>query len=347
MLLVAPILINNNHRNSPKKCAKGKASPANSALHHFSIASLHMRYLFAFLLIIIACRCSQPPVSYLGQPVPATQPVLFAPAMVNTDSIELNAVFNTAMTEFFFTRMVKGSFVIFHATRQNREWTSPKPLQMFADTTVVSTAVDMSLTPDGNTLYFLGKPDNNDTVNATTDIYRSHKVNGRWQLAEKVGYPISTDEYNESYPVIVGDGSLYFVSNRPGGFGQQDIYRAQYLGEGRFDVPKSIGPVVNTPLGSGDTWVSPDERVLISNKRFTDSSGLYLSFKKDGQWQPLMYLNEPINSEWTDFCPYMTPDNKYFFFSRRYSHPPESGWAGVIKGEVYWVDARVIFELKQ
>lgn len=71
-----------------------------------------------------------------------------------------------------------------------------------------------------------------------------------------------------------------------------------------------------------------------------------MSFNKDGEWQPLIYLNEPINSEWTDFCPYMTPDAIYFFYSRRYSDPPESGWAGVVKGEVYWVDARVVFDLK-
>jgi len=43
----------------------------------------------------------------------------------------------------------------------------------------------------------------------------------------------------------------------------------------------------------------------------------------------------------------MTPDNKYFFFSKRYSNPSESGWKGVTKGEVHWVDADVIFKLKR
>jgi hypothetical protein len=70
-----------------------------------------------------------------------------------------------------------------------------------------------------------------------------------------------------------------------------------------------------------------------------------MSFKKDGEWQSLIYLGEPINSEWTDFCPYMSPDGKHFFCSRRYSDPPESGWNGVMEGEVYWVDAEVIFDL--
>ena len=306
-----------------------------------------MRNLSTFIILVIVFSCNKPEASYLGQKTPGKQPELFAPSIVNTDSIELNAVFNNSMTEFFFTRVVNGSFLIYHSELVDGQWTAPNALQMFPDSKVNTTAVDMSLTPDGNTMYFLGANPENESFSALSDIYRSQKVNGKWKMAEKVGYPISTDEYDEAYPVVVADGSLYFVSNRPGGFGKQDIYRAQYLGDGKFDTPKSISPVVNTPLGSGDTYVAPDESYLISNKRFPENPGLYVSFKKDGNWQPLIYLKEPINSEWTDFCPYMSPDGKYFFFSRRYSDPRESGWAGVIKGEVYWVDASVIFSLKE
>ncbi|MEL4456502.1 hypothetical protein [Lutimonas vermicola] len=304
-----------------------------------------MRNLSTLIIVILVVSCGKPKVSYLGQKTPGTSPELFAPSIVNTDSIELNAVFNNSMTEVFFTRIINGSYVIYHSELIDDQWTVANAIPMFPENTENTTAVDMSLTPDGNTMYFLGVLHENETLDAPSDIFRSQKVNGKWQMAERVGYPISTDEYSEAYPVIVADGSLYFVSDRPGGFGKQDVYRAQYLGDGKFDTPKSISPVVNTSLGSGDTYVAPDESYLISNKRFPKNSGLYVSFKKDGEWQPLIYLKEPINSEWTDFCPYMTPDNKYFFFSRRYSDPPESGWAGVIKGEVYWVDANVIFNM--
>lgn len=304
-----------------------------------------MRNLSTLIIAVLAVSCSKPELAYLGQRTPGTFPELFAPSIVNTDRIELNAVFNNSMTEFFFTRIINGSYVIYHSELIDNQWTAPEAVPLFPEPAVNTTAVDMSLTPDGNTMYFLGVLHENETLDAPSDIYRSHKVDGKWQLAEKVGYPVSTDEYSEGYPVIVADGSLYFISDRPGGFGNQDIYRAQYLGDGKFDTPESISPVVNSPLGSGDTYVAPDESYLISNKRFPENSGLYVSFKKDGEWQPLIYLKEPINSEWTDFCPYMTPDGHYFFFSRRYSDPPESGWAGVIKGEIYWVDADVIFHL--
>lgn len=304
-----------------------------------------MRHLRNFIILVSVISCCKPEVSYLGQKPPGAIPELFAPSIVNTDSVELNAVFNNSMTEFFFTRIINGSFVIHHSELIDGKWTSPQPIQMFADSEVLSTAVDMSLTPDGETMYFLGIYPRDSAVNATADIYSSQKINGKWQMATKVGHPISTEQYDEFYPVVVSDGSLYFVSNRSGGIGKQDIYRAQYLGNGKFDTPVSIAPNVNTELGSGDTYVAPDESYLISGKRHPENPGLYVSFKKDGEWQPLIYLDEPINSEWTDFCPYMSPDGKYFFFSRRYSDPPESGWNGVTEGEVYWVDAEVIFDL--
>lgn len=303
-----------------------------------------MKHLLILGLSLFLLSCYKPEVSYLSQEPPGKVPELFAPFIVNTDSVELNAVFNNSMTEFFFTRMINGSSVIHHSELIDGQWISPQPIQMFPNTEVISTAVDMTITTGGKTMYFLGIYPQDST--ATADIFQSQKVNGKWQLATKVGDPISTEQYDEAYPVVVSDGSLYFVSNRPGGIGKQDIYRAQYLDNGKFDIPRSIGPNVNTELGSGDTYVASDESYLISNKRHPENPGLYVSFKVKGEWQPLIYLEEPINSEWTDFCPYMSPDSKYFFFSRRYSDPPESGWDGVIKGEVYWVNAKIIFELK-
>ena len=155
-------------------------------------------------------------------------------------------------------------------------------------------------------------------------------------------YPISTDEYAESFPVVVANGSLYFESDRPGDLGKEDVYRAQYLGDGKFAAPVSIGPVVNTREGSGDTFVAPDESYLIVNCWRSELPGLHVSFRKDEEWQSPIFFPGSINTEWTDFCPFVTPESKYFFVSRWYSDPPESGWAGVVKVEVYWVDAKVL-----
>lgn len=300
----------------------------------------------ALTFVLYSCKLNT---SYFDQEPPGVKPELFAPSIVNTDSIEINTVFNSSFTEVFFTRIIDGSFVIHHSELIDGNWTVPQPVQMFSDQDSESVAIDPSITQDGNTMYFLGISPEDRSNNAKPDIYRSQKIGGKWQIASKVEYPISTEEYAESYPVVVTDGSLYFTSDRPDSFGKRDIYRAQYLGDGEFDIPVNIGSEVNSEKGERSTYVSPDESFLITANTYTDEKGFAVSFKKNNKWQTPIYfdLGEPVVKDWIYFCPYMSPDGKYFFFSKRHSNPPDSGWNGVVKGEVYWVNADVIFNLKR
>lgn len=297
-------------------------------------------------LMLVGCQQTNSNLDYFNQIPPANTPKLFAPTIVNTDSIEINTVFNTSFTELFFTRIIDKKFVIHHSEFFDGKWSIPQPIQMFAEYEKESVAIDPSISQDGKTMYFLGISPEDNSNKSKPDIYKSQKIDGNWQLATKVGYPVSTQEYTESYPVVVADGSLYFTSNRPGGLGKGDIYRAQYLGNGKFDTPVNIGPEVNSEKGERSTYVSPDESFLITANTYTDEKGFAVSFKKNGKWQrPVPFdLGEIIDENWVYYCPYMSPDNKYFFFSKRYSSPPKSGWNGVAKGEVYWVNSDEIFK---
>ena len=77
----------------------------------------------------------------------------------------------------------------------------------------------------------------------------------------------------------------------------------------------------------------------------------FIGWYASGYWlgQRLLQSNrfENINEDWNYYCPYMSPDNNYFFFSKRYSSPANSGWKGVTKGEVYWVKSNEIFKHKE
>ncbi len=314
---------------------------------------MNRKYYFLLIVglvfILQSCKTTNSYNSYLDQKLPDIIPELFAPSIVNTDSIEINTVFNFSFTELFFTRIIDGSFVIHHSELIEGNWTVPQPIQMYSDQDANSVAIDPSITQDGNTMYFLGISPEERSNSSKPNIYKSHKNDGKWQIASKVEYPISTEEYAESYPVVVADGSLYFTSDRPDSFGKRDIYRAQYLGDGKFDKPVNIGSEVNSDKSERSTYVSPDESFLITANTYTEEKGFAVSFKKNNKWQTPIYfdIGETLVKDWIYFCPYMSPDGKYFFFSRRYSNPPESGWKGVTKGEVYWVNASDIFNLKK
>lgn len=67
-----------------------------------------------------------------------------------------------------------------------------------------------------------------------------------------------------------------------------------------------------------------------------------MSFRRaDGRWSDLIRLDDTINTPDHEWCPMVTPDGKYLFFSRlRGSAGPP--WEKSTIGDVYWVDARVL-----
>jgi Tol biopolymer transport system component len=123
--------------------------------------------------------------------------------------------------------------------------------------------------------------------------------------------------------------------------GGSDIYRSEY-GSGQYKKPENLGRAINTEANEGDVCVAPDESFLIvSSSGRPDSYGkgdLYISIRqKDGSWSYAENMGETINSSETEYCPMLSPDGKYLFFTSR-----KSG-----NGDIYWVDARSIQNLRQ
>ena len=240
------------------------------------------------------------PSPYFGQPVPGLSPERFAPGMVSTDAIELNGVFTPDLKEFFFARLIDGVQTMYHSELVNGVWNTPRPLLLFPDQRR-AVADDMAVSPDGRELYFLG---NHPAGVGNSDIWRSRRINGRWSTAEVLPPPIST-EASEVYPVIVGDGSLYFTSNRPGGLGRSSLYRAQRLANGSFGAPVLVPPPINSEFGVGDTFVSPDESYMVMSSGRPPSPGgsdLFVSFRRpSGGWSEPAHLDPTINTDQSTF----------------------------------------------
>ena len=283
---------------------------------------------------------------YFGQKPPGLTPERFAPGVVSTAGIEINGVFAPDFREFVFARQLDSVFTLFRSTLEGSQWSAPQPLRLYPGG-AAGLAVDMAISPDGQEMFFMGRykagvaPDDR-----PFDIWVSRKKDGGWTTAETVPAPVSTDA-RESYPTVVADGSLYFVSDRPGGIGRSDIYRAPRLPGGRFGDPINIGRPANSEEGEGDPFASPDERYLIITSARAGGFGaadLYVSFRAgDGGWGQPINLGETINTPATEFCPMVTPDGRYLFFSRRFGG---SSWQTATDADVFWVDIAVVERLR-
>lgn len=272
---------------------------------------------------------------YLGQQPPGMEPELFAEGLVSTGDFELNAVFSPNGRIFMFSRRINGVYKMFFS-RQTAEgtWTEPEiagPSRTYPG----HRDVDMVFSADQQWLYFISDRPLPGYSLDRYNIWRSRIGPHGLETPEPLGAHINGPEH-ELYPMLVADGSLYFSTGREDSLGQFDTYRAQFE-NGEFGDPVNIGAAINSVHSEGDIYVSPDEDFLIHVSGDRDDGlgrgDLHISFRQDnGQWSPSKNMGAPFNSEQTDYCPMMTPDGKYFFFSRG--------------GDVYWVDARALAQFR-
>ncbi|MCX6237217.1 MAG: OmpA family protein, partial [Bacteroidia bacterium] len=120
------------------------------------------------------------------------------------------------------------------------------------------------ISADGRLLFFTGcgRPDGL----GSCDIYMSVRQKGKWSEPVNLGNPVNTSSW-ESQPSVSADGRwLYFTSNRSGGKGNMDIWRAEKLGVSPEGFPV-YGKVinledVNTPGNELSPFIHADGQTL-------------------------------------------------------------------------------------
>jgi Tol biopolymer transport system component len=146
---------------------------------------------------------------------------------------------------------------------------------------------------------------------------------------------VNSTQADDYYPTVSRSGTLYFSSNRPGGLGQNDIYRSRRI-NGRWTAPENLGATVNTAGREYDPFIAPDESYLIFASERPGGLGaadLYLSVRRgDGTWCVPVNLGPDVNSSAAEYTPMLSPDGRYLFFTGD----------GAGTDDIYWIDASVI-----
>ncbi len=134
-----------------------------------------------------------------------------------------------------------GQSDIFVCYKKDRGWSAPQNLGYPVNTPGWES--QPSISADGRYLYFISTRPGGF---GGTDIWVSKRTEKGWSEPENLG-PGVNSPYDEQSPFIAPDGiTLYFASNRPGGFGGYDIYRAVKTKDG-FTQAQNLGPEINTP----------------------------------------------------------------------------------------------------
>ena len=128
---------------------------------------------------------------------------------------------------------------------------------------------------------------------------------GPWSVPINLGPTINTTLYYEQGAAISKDGlSLYFQSNRPGGYGNYDLYVSQRASvNDAWGSPQNLGPNINTAGNDVGVTLSPDgHRLYFHSNRPGGFGGsdIYVSRRHnkrdDFGWQPAENLGPGVNT---------------------------------------------------
>lgn len=175
----------------------------------------------------------------------------------------------------------------------------------------------VTFTPDGRTMVFAKGNTGKKKGAADVDLYISRFRNGVW--GEPTLVNINTPANWESTPAFSPDGrTLYFSSNRPGGFGGLDIYSAQMDSRGRFTRVKNLGADVNTAGAELFPYVAENGKMYFSSDGHSGYGQLDLFVVNRVNGKTVVEnLGQPVNSTGDDFGIFLFRVDRGFFTSNR------------------------------
>ncbi|HEY4323503.1 MAG TPA: OmpA family protein [Mucilaginibacter sp.] len=269
----------------------------------------HQKYFLAQKLVA-DCKFS---IEAISHPVPFT-PVNMGPE-INTTADEYLPVATADESTIIFTRKINSNEDFYESSKVSGKWQTSIYLSDQINTPEYNEG-SQSISQDGKYLFFTGcnRPDGL----GRCDIYISQRKPDGWSKPFDLDPPVNTTGW-ESQPSISADGrTLYFVSNRKGGYGGYDIWRSTLTGKG-WGQPENLGPNINTAFDEQSPFIHPDDSTLYFCSNGWPGLGgmdLFMSrLGKDGKWQKPENLGYPINSSGNENGMTLTANGNYAFFS--------------------------------
>ena len=170
----------------------------------------------------------------------------------------------------------------------------------------------VSFSPDGNTMYFsresfYEKVYERDSITkykiSVLNLYKSINQEGQWSEAEALS--LNGDSYSVKNPSVSADGkTLYFASDKTGGYGNFDIYSAPIDENGSVGDATNLGQKLNTEGQEMFPFISANNTLYFSSNGHLGLGGLDVFFAKivDGKVGPIRNVGIPVNGNADDFA---------------------------------------------
>lgn len=189
---------------------------------------------------------------------------------------------------------------VFVSYKENGVWTEPESIGININTENHDAAIALSV--DGQTLFIYKYEENNGG-----DIYMSRLMGKEWTKPQKLQGDVNKNgSWEGSCSLAANDKILYFASDRKGGLGGRDIYKAELLEDNTWGNVQNLGPKINSIYNDDAPFIHPDNTLYYSSEGHTSIGGYDIFSSKidsTGEFGIPLNMGYPINT---------VDDNRYF-----------------------------------
>lgn len=255
---------------------------------------------------------------------------------INAEIINLGKNINTAAPEYVPVLTVDEQTMYFTSRRKGSTGGMLDPLNKYFEDIYVSKKTDSTWSKPKN----LGKPVNSETHDATVslsgdgkqmfiyrtnkeltggDIYSTKKIDNEWSIPKKLSSEINSEYGLETCAILSPDEqTIYFSSNREGGYGGKDLYRIKKMPNENWSKAQNLGPTINTPYDEDSPFIHPDGKTLFFSSKGHHNIGGYDIFevsKTEYGWTAPKNMGYPINTVSEDIFFVVSADGKRAYYS--------------------------------
>ncbi len=287
----------------------------------------HLAFFILFILLLAACEPATPAApstptlrpmpagAYLGETPPDYVPRIFASRLMGSH-LHAPPVFTADGTEVYWGAYDDAGSRINTMKLVDGTWTAPEKLALSPDLAVTG---DPSLSPDGESLFFLArKPSIDAPVQQREFIWVAPREGDGWGAPSPLPPSINALTMHWTMSTSLA-GDLYFAA---GPELIDDISVSRKV-NGEFTPPQKLdAPVNTTEFYEFAPHIAPDGSYLLFTRMDPNSNSphLFITYAlPDGLW------SEPAQVKNVYYCiaPVLSPDGKYVFFL---SDPDHFSW---------------------
>lgn len=190
-----------------------------------------------------------------------------------------------------------------------------KPAQPLSNINTDANDAAVSLSNDGNTLFIY-----RDNTDDHGDLYESKLVGGEYSQPVKLRGLVNSYSWDGHCSLSPDGKTLYFSSERGGGYGGRDIYRATMQADSTWGNIVNLGDSVNSVLDDDAPFIHPDGVTLYFSSKGRSSMGGYDVFRAvmnpaDSSFKKSDNLGYPINSTDDDIYFVVAANGKRAYYS--------------------------------